>query len=174
MVKYRKGDLFMKKYKNIKLEIDDIIYFLLVLLISSPLLLEGVRCLTVKNNVENNNIIETTCAYELTEIKRWSTLSYEFLLENGDEVWIPGDLLQNEDIIENYEELYFAYVPPEGGIESSFTCFEITSEDGSVVFVDQNSSMDEINLGPAVFFILGMLLPLLYIFFICLKLGVHL
>ncbi len=139
-------------------------YLVLILFVGFSFFLDAIRLISVKNNIDNQTVIRNFCGYELTKIKTGRNTSYLFVLDDGDRLFVEGELLENKDIIDAHKKLYFTYVTPRGGTHFSYTCIKITSYNEKVQFVNQTLAIREVELGILVNFLIAV--PIILFFFV--------
>lgn len=133
-----------------------LIGWMICFLVCCILPLEAVRLIIVNINIQTQNVMQKNCNYELYKKRTGrGSSTYVFILECGDKIWVPHDLLQNEDYLTTQEELCFSYAEPSGGFFFSYACIEITSIDGKIQFVSMDSALQDIKGRIIVYLIFG-------------------
>lgn len=149
--------LYRKKLKNSWC-------FILIFLIGFAFFIDAILLVGVKNNIENQNVVRKFCSYELKEIRTGRNISYLFILEDAEKIFVVDELLENNHIIDSHEKLLFTYVAPRSGIHFAYTCLEITSHEESIQFVNRATAFQEVKIGILVDFLIA--IPMLLFSFV--------
>ncbi len=148
-----------KKSAKQKLKIKQCFPILIMLMVGLLFLIEGIQDCILLINPNNKGIFEYHGTFKICEKNIFRNTSYEFVLDNGDTIYIPSEyLLQNEINIAEFEELKFKY----SSHKDIFGRFlhlgvSITSVDENVVFVEDNYVKEDSIFGIITYLIIGFL-----------------
>ena len=115
--------------------------FLVVMLLFFVLYTAQNALLYVHTN--SNKLYKYSGHFEVSQIRRHRNTTYQFTLDNGDIITANPDIMQSNQRIEEFSELYFLYTPTKNIIFSAYTAVEITTLDGTIIFLDKNDSISE-------------------------------
>lgn len=142
-------------------KISDFVALGLFLLVGFLMVLEAVRLINVRIHIKDNTVNNVISTYDWKKIRASGNISYSFTLADGDRIHIPGELLENRELLEREKELFFSYASPRGGIRFTYACVEITSVDREIYFVRREAALREITGGIWVFLIVGLAVTVL-------------
>jgi hypothetical protein len=94
-------------------------------------------------HTNSNELYEYSGHFELNEIRRHRNTAYRFTLDNGDTITANPDIMQYNQRIDDFSELHFLYTPSKNIIFFEYTAVEITTLDGTIIFLDKNDSISE-------------------------------
>ena len=121
-------------------------------------------------HTNSNELYEYSGHFEVSEIHRHRNTTYRFTLDNGDIITANPDIMQSNQRIEEFSELYFLYTPTKNIIFSAYIAVEITTLDGTTIFLDENDSITEAKQGVCLGIVFTVLLLAMNIIcWLCLK-----
>ena len=129
--------------KSEKRKIAHYAQVIIVVLIFLMVLLEAVRLMHVKMNIEQNDVKKVISTYDLQQSWYVRNGTYYFTLPDGDRLSVARDLVGDDKLMYQQEQLLFTYASPRGGIRFTYDCVEITSADGKICFVNQEEVLRE-------------------------------
>ena len=86
-------------------------------------------------HTNSNELYEYSGHFELKEIRKLRNTTYQFILDNGDDIAANPDVMQHNQRIEEFTELHFLY--------TSNTAVEISTLDGATHFLSKDDSTNE-------------------------------
>ena len=124
--------------------------FLLLVFLAIMLLffvLFAVQNALLYTHTNSNELYEYSGHFKVNEIHRPRNTTYRFTLNNGDTITANPDIMQCNQGIEEFSELRFLYTPTKNIIFFEYTAVEITTLDGTIIFLDKNDSISEAKQG---------------------------
>ncbi|MBO5836865.1 MAG: hypothetical protein J6Q92_03130 [Oscillospiraceae bacterium] len=147
----------LKKYKKQPLPTSSFLFIIGLLVAGCVFIFESLQCFGIIYNWDNNGTSEYYGQYMLSKEHFLRNTNYKFVLENGDILTVPCEYAINTDF-ENYPKLAFRYASQKSIFTlGKYRVVSIQSKDGGCLFVEENTTTQEMRLGAVGFMIIGVL-----------------
>lgn len=157
-----------QKRREIYIKVSNCLILSIFLIVGVVFLVSAVQNVMIVCNMDNKNVLCYCGDYKVTQKHPPRNTTYEFTLGNGDVFSVPSELLRNSDVLMEKPVLSFVYAGPRHiyryGIIGGYTGVSISTDDGSVLFLDPYDSEEDVKAGAFVFFLIAIAcisLPLL-------------
>ena len=145
----------MKKVFQRASFIKEIFFWLFSLVVAFYFFTSAIQNLIVLNEWDDSTLKTFQGSYQVSIKKYNRNTNYRFILDNGDTLEVPPELLSDDNSISEYKELQFVYHKYIHPFRSDYDAFSIKTTDGSITFLDKAITYTELKGSIGVFLFLG-------------------
>ena len=119
-----------------------IVLITLFLMLLFFVLFSGIN-MSICDHIRSKELKDYSGPYTISESHRSRNTIYFVSLANGDILRVTPELLADNSAFMDHSNLHFTYSKPKFGFPNSYTCVEISSEDGAVCYMAVEDVLNE-------------------------------